>query len=51
MPNVCSCCQNEFTDDVELFPKLIVTRDERVARELMDDKDEVLLCMRGAPNG
>ena len=43
---VCETCQNEFPEGTELFPKLIVTRDERVARELMDDKAEVLLCMK-----
>ena len=43
---VCEVCQNEFPEGTELFPKLIVTRDERVARELMDDKRDVRLCLK-----
>jgi len=45
---VCDGCGTDFSGDVELFPKLVITRDERVARELADkegDGKEEMLCI------
>lgn len=45
---LCDGCGTDFSSDVELYPKLVVTRDERLARKLADktgDGKEEMLCM------
>lgn len=45
---ICDGCGTDFTDDVELFPKLLITKDERMARKLAEkrgDGKEEMLCI------
>lgn len=42
---VCDGCGTEFTDDVELFPRLVFTKEVQVARKLAEKKGEEMLCL------
>jgi hypothetical protein len=41
----CDGCGTEFADDVELFPRLVFTREVQVARKLAERKGEEMLCL------
>ena len=42
----CDGCGTEFDDSVELFPRLIMTKEDQVARKLAEREDEEeLLCL------
>jgi len=45
---ICDGCGTDFSDDVELFPKFVITKDERMARKLAEkqgDGKEEMLCI------
>lgn len=41
----CDGCGSDFDDSVELFPRLIVSKEAKVAKKLAEEEGEEMLCL------